>query len=64
MTHKGYREITNIYPNEKKPVYRIKLKSGKYIDCSINHQFPTKHKKLKSIESGLKVGDKLFIKKY
>lgn len=63
LTHKGYRKIVNVFPIEKKPLYKIKLKSGKEIICSDNHTFPIKYGMLKSISSGLKIGDKLFTKK-
>ncbi len=63
LTHEGYREITYIFPVEKQPVYRIKTKSGKEIKVSIKHEFPTSGGDLKSILTGLVVGDKLLIKK-
>lgn len=63
MTHKGYKKITHKFPIEKQSVYKIKLKSGKEIKCSSKHIFPTTYKQQKSIESGLKVGDKLYIRK-
>jgi hypothetical protein len=63
MTHLGYKTITKIFPIETQPTYRIKLKSGKYIDCSARHLFPTQYGKYKNIQTGLSVGDKLFTKK-
>jgi len=63
LTIDGYKTVSFIFPVEKQPVYRIKLKSGKYIECSIKHRFPTQYGKLRSIESGLSIGDKLFVKK-
>jgi replicative DNA helicase len=63
MTHLGYKTITKIFPIETQPTYRIKLKSGKYIDCSDRHLFPTQYGKYKNIQTGLSVGDKLFTKK-
>jgi len=62
LTHDGYKNIKHVFPIEKQPVYKIKLKSGKEIKVSAKHEFPTHYNKLKSISSGLKVGDKLFIK--
>ena len=62
-THLGYKTITKIFPIETQPTYRIKLKSGKFIDCSARHLFPTQYGKYKNIQTGLKVGDKLFTKK-
>jgi len=63
LTHDGYRAVTKIFPIENKPTYRIKLKSGKYIDCTCEHRFPTLYGQYKSIQTGLSVGDKLFTKK-
>lgn len=62
-THLGYKQITNVFPIEKQPVYKITLKSGKTIKVSEKHMFPVLYKKFKSIETGLNVGDKLLIKK-
>jgi replicative DNA helicase len=62
LTHNGYKDITHIFPIEKQPVYKIRTKSGKEIKVSSKHKFPTKNG-LKSIQNGLSVGDKLFIKK-
>jgi len=63
LTIKGFKKVINIFPQQTQPVYRIKLKSGKYIDCSSNHRFPTMYGKIRTIETGLSIGDKLFIKK-
>lgn len=63
LTHKGYRKVTHVFPIEKQPVYRIKLKSGKVINVSANHDIPMLYGKIKSIATGLEVGDKLFVKK-
>jgi len=63
MTHIGYRAVTNVFPIEKQPTYKIRLKDGKEINVSAEHILPTQYGKLKSIVSGLKVGDKLFVKK-
>ena len=62
-THLGYKTIIKIFPIETQPTYRIKLKSGKYIDCSARHLFPIQYGKYKNIQTGLKIGDKLFTKK-
>jgi replicative DNA helicase len=62
LTHKGYKPITYIFPIEKQPVYKIKTKSGKEIKVSSKHKFPVKGNGLLSIQSGLNVGDRLFIK--
>jgi hypothetical protein len=63
LTHLGYKNITKVYPVETQPVYRIKTKSGKEVNISVEHRLPTSDGKLKSIMSGLSVGDKLFVKK-
>jgi len=63
LTHDGYKKVTRVFPIETQPVYEITLKSGKTVKCSLRHEFPVKYGKLKSLESGLKVGDKLFTKK-
>lgn len=63
LTHKGYRKVTQVFPVERQAVYKIKLKSGKEITVSANHEIPTLYGKCKSISTGLKVGDKLFTKK-
>jgi len=62
LTHKGYKTISYVFPIEKQPVYKIKTKSGKEIKVSAKHKFPTLGGGLLSIDSGLSVGDTLFIK--
>lgn len=63
LTHDGYKDVTHIFPIQKQPVYSIKTKSGKEIKVSSRHEFPTLYGKLKSISTGLSVGDKLYVKK-
>jgi len=63
LTHDGYKNVDYIFPVESQSVYEITLKSGKKIKCSLRHEFPLKYGKLKSLETGLKIGDKLFTKK-
>ena len=63
LTHDGYKKVTRVFPVEKQPVYKVKLKSGKEITVSGNHDLPVMYGKLKSVSTGLKVGDKLFTKK-
>jgi hypothetical protein len=63
LTHEGYKRVVQTYAPTKQAVYRIKLKSGQTIECSSKHEFPTMYGQLKSIENGLNIGDKLFIKK-
>lgn len=63
LTHDGYKKITTVFPIEKQPVYKIKLKSGKEITVSAKHDFPIDSGELKSIKNGLSIGDKLLVKK-
>jgi len=63
LTHSGYKKITNVFPITKQVVYKIKTKSGKEIFVSAKHEFPVKYGKLRSISTGLSVGDKLLSKK-
>ena len=63
LTHLGYKKVNKVFPVEKQPVYKVKLKSGKEITISANHDLPVMYGKLKSVATGLKVGDKLFTKK-
>ena len=63
LTHDGYKKITHIFPIQRQPVYKIKTKSGKEIKVSSKHEFPTHDGILKSIRSGLNVGDKLLVRK-
>lgn len=52
--------IIDIRFNGIKKIYRVKMASGAYLDCTTNHKFPTPNGK-KKLED-LKVGDTLFIK--
>ena len=63
LTHDGYKKVTDVFPIEKQQVYRIKTKSGKEINVSAKHDFPVDSGVLKSIRTGLSIGDKLLIKK-
>jgi hypothetical protein len=63
MTHRGFRKVTRVYPIQRQPTYRIKLKNGKEINVSADHILPTQYGQLKSISTGLSVGNKLFTKK-
>jgi replicative DNA helicase len=62
LTHEGYKDITHIFPIEKQPVYKITTKSGKVIKVSAKHKFPVLNEGFLSIESGMSVGDKLYVK--
>lgn len=53
--------VNHVYPIEKQKTYLIKTKSGKTIKASSKHIFPSAEG-LVSIESGLRVGSKLFSK--
>lgn len=63
LTHDGFKPVTTIFPIVKQPVYKITTKSGKTIKVSSRHEFPVLYGKLKSISTGLDVGDKLYTKK-
>ena len=63
QTPNGFRQVLTIFPVEVQPMHKIKLKSGRDIICSVNHQFPTRYGQLKALSTGLKVGEKIFIKK-
>jgi len=63
LTHKGYKLVKYKSDIIKQPIYEIKLKSGKYIRVSAEHKFPTQYNQIKSISTGLNIGDKLFTKK-
>jgi archaellum biogenesis ATPase FlaH len=54
-----YNRVIKIYPKIKQQTYKIKTKFGREIICSANHEWPCKTG-IKSIETGLNVGDKLF----
>lgn len=63
LTHVGYKPVTNVYPIQDQPVYKVKLKSGKEINISAEHIVPTANGLYKSISTGLKVGDVLYTRK-
>jgi len=54
----GPVKVIEIMPVIKQPLFEIKLKSGKIIKVSNKHKFPTVDG-LKSLETGLKIGDNL-----
>jgi len=56
----GPVQILEKLPVIKQPVFKITTKSGKTVTCSAKHKFPTKSG-LKSLESGLKIGDSLSV---
>jgi len=55
-------QVLEVLPIVKQPVFEITTKSGKKIKCSAKHKFPT-FTGLQTLETGLKIGDKLIIKK-
>jgi len=54
----GFVEVRYVYPKTKQLCYKIKTRSGREIICSSKHIFPT-HNDFKSIDTGLRKGDKL-----
>ena len=52
--------IVDIRQSGVRPVYRVSTESGVYIDCTMNHKFPTP-KGVKHLEE-LCVGDSLYVK--
>lgn len=54
-----YVTVRHIYPKQKQPCYKITTKSGRSVVCSAKHVFPTNGGKFASIETGLKIGNKL-----
>jgi intein/homing endonuclease len=61
-THIGLKEVVAL-DKQKQKTFTITLKSGKKLICSENHMFPTGEGDLKSISTGLSVGNKLLRKK-
>jgi len=57
----GPVSVTDVTKVSPRPVFKITTKSGKTITCSNNHVFPTSNGE-KSLETGLKVGDKLIVR--
>jgi len=57
-SNEGPVRVTHKYPVTTQPVYRIKTKAAKMIECSANHKIPTANGVM-TINSGLKIGDKL-----
>ena len=52
-------KIVNIYDSEIAPIYRVTTKNGSYLDCTMNHRFPTPNGKKQLSE--LSVGDMLYV---
>lgn len=53
-------QILNIYYTGKQKIYRVKTESGAYVDCTLNHKFPTPNGEKKLEE--LSIGDLLYVK--
>lgn len=53
-------KIVDIRLNGIKEIYRIKTKSGAYLDCTMNHKFPTPNGKTEL--KNLSIGDLLYVK--
>lgn len=53
-------KIVDIYFTGKQKIYRVKTSSGCYVDCTLNHSFPTPTGKKKLKE--LSIGDNLYVK--
>ena len=58
----GDVEVKHVYPRETQKCYKITTKTGKEIICSSKHLFPISDGRIVSIDSGLQVGDKFFVK--
>jgi archaellum biogenesis ATPase FlaH len=59
----GPVKVTEVLPVIKQAVFQITTKSGKTIKVSSKHMFPTEDG-LKTLESGLKIGDRLRSRSY
>lgn len=53
-------KIIDIYYTGKQKIYRVTTSSGSYVDCTMNHSFPTLEGKKKLSE--LCIGDSLYVK--
>lgn len=53
--------VKEVFPKNKQLVFKIKTKSGKEIKATAQHRFPTPEG-TRSLENGLAVGQKLYIK--
>ena len=57
----GPVQVMNVFPKAKQLVFKIKTKSGREINATAQHKFPTPNG-TRSLEHGLTVGQKLYIK--
>lgn len=53
--------IINITQKGIKPIYRVMAKNGSFVDCTMEHKFPTINGEYKKLED-LKIGDLLIVK--
>lgn len=53
-------KIVNIYDSGIADIYRVKTECGAYVDCTMNHKFPTPNGKMRL--DNLKIGDELYVK--
>ena len=53
-------KIVNIYDSGIADIYRVKTECGAYIDCTMNHKFPTPNGKMRL--DNVKIGDELYVK--
>jgi archaellum biogenesis ATPase FlaH len=61
LSNEGYNTVKTIFEQKETEVYLVKTKSGKSIICSADHKFPVVGESTElTINSGLKVGKKLF----
>lgn len=61
---KVYRKVTDFFKNGIKPVFKITLLNGMYLECTSNHPILTSNNEnfiWKSKESGLSIGDQVVI---
>lgn len=52
-------KIINIYYSGKADIYRVTTENGSYIDCTLNHKFPTDNGKIRL--DNLNIGDELYV---
>lgn len=66
-THKGWKQVTDVFENGIKAVYRLKTKQGYFVDATANHPIVRLNKELNSTEltnlSDIQPGDTLLVLK-
>lgn len=53
--------IIDIVPKGEKPIYRVQTECGAYVDCTLDHKFPTPAGEKKRLDE-LTVGDELIVR--